>query len=115
MKFDDKILIGLSEKVIIYGKKDKKELKARIDTGATKSSMDIKLYKELGLGPIIKKKLVKSAHGSQRRPVINAEVKLVGKKMKAEFTLADRIHMRYKCLIGQNILKYGFLIDPSIK
>ncbi len=67
---------------------------------------------ELKLGPVIKSKLVKSAHGNKLRPVINVKVKLAGKKMNAEFTLADRSHMKYRCLIGQNILKEGFLIDP---
>ena len=35
------------------------------------------------------------------------------KKIKAQFTLADRSHMRYPVLIGQNILKQGFLINPN--
>ena len=113
MKHKDKTIIGLSEKVTIYSKKKRKSVMARIDTGATKSSMDVKLAAELKLGPVIKSKLVKSAHGNKLRPVIKGEVKLAGKKIKGEFTLADRSHMKYRCLIGQNILKEGFLIDPS--
>ncbi|MBW2983772.1 RimK/LysX family protein [Candidatus Woesearchaeota archaeon] len=113
MEHKDKTIIGLSEKVTIYGKKKRRSVMARIDTGATKSSMDVKLAAKLKLGPVIKSKLVKSAHGNKLRPVINAEVKLADKKLKGEFTLADRSHMKYRCLIGQNILKEGFLIDPS--
>ncbi len=33
--------------------------------------------------------------------------------MKVHFSIADRAHMKYKVLIGKNILKKGFLIDPS--
>ena len=35
--------------------------------------------------------------------------------MKSEFTIADRTHMKYKILVGQNILKEGFLVDPMKK
>lgn len=44
-----KQVIGLIENVNIYGKDDKSELvKAKIDTGATISSIDVELAKELG-------------------------------------------------------------------
>jgi hypothetical protein len=113
-KYKGKIVVGLTEKVTILGKKNKK-LTARIDTGATKSSMDARLAAQLQLGPVIKTKLIKSAHGNRLRPVIEAEIKIAGKKVKSEFTLADRIHMKYHVLVGQNILKHGFIIDPCKK
>lgn len=113
MKYQGKTIIGLIEKIIVFGKNNEnRELLARIDTGATKSSLDKKIAMELELGPIIKTKLIKSAHGHSFRPLINVNVTLSGKKMKGEFSLADRSHMKYKVLVGQNILKKDFLIDP---
>lgn len=112
----EKKIIGLTETVTVYGKNDKKKtLKARIDSGATKGSIDSKLSAELELGPIIRTKLVKSAHGNTLRPVVEAKVKLKGKIIKSDLTIANREHMKYKVLIGQNMLKKGFLIDPSKK
>jgi hypothetical protein len=112
----DKTIIGLIEKIEVIGKKRKKiELLARIDTGATKSSIDKKIAMELELGPVIKTKLIKSAHGHSFRPVINVNIVMEGKKMRGEFSLADRKHMKYKVLLGQNILRNGFLIDPMKK
>ena len=108
-----KIVIGLAEKVNIFFDNGHKNVIAKIDTGATKSSVDTNLAAELKLGPVIKSKLVKSAHGSKLRPIIEATIELAGKKIKSEFTLADRAHMKYRILIGQNILKDGFLIDPT--
>ena len=108
-----KIVIGLAEKVSIKYDSGNKTVIAKIDTGATKSSIDTNLAAELRLGPVIKSKLVKSAHGSKLRPIIEAAIELAGKKIKSEFTLADRAHMKYRILIGQNILKDGFLIDPT--
>lgn len=113
MRFKDRIVVGLVEKVTLLNKKkERKTILARIDTGATKSSIDAKLAADLNLGPVITSKLVKSAHGNKVRPVIEANIILSNKRIKEEFSLADRPHMKYKVLIGQNILKKGFLIDP---
>lgn len=107
-------VIGLYQDVTIYGKKKKKTVRARIDTGATNNAIDTALKEELGLGPILKTKLVRSTHGSTVRPVIDIEISLAGEKFKAPFTAADRGHMKYKVLIGQSILKNSnFLIDPT--
>lgn len=108
-----KIVIGLAEKVSVHYPRGKKSVIAKIDTGATKSSIDTNLAAELKLGPVIKSKIVKSAHGSKLRPIIEAKIELAGKRIRSEFTLADRAHMKYRILIGQNILKEGFLIDPT--
>lgn len=114
--YEDRSIVGLTERIILNGKGHKKiDVKARIDSGATKSSIDINLAKTLKLGPVVKSKIVKSAHGKMRRPIVWAEIVLAGKKIKSMFTLADRNHMKYKVLIGQNILKKGFLIDPMLK
>ena len=108
-----KTIIGLTTRVVIFGKKGKKEVIARVDTGATKSSIDKALAKELDLGPEIKHTKIKSAHGVRYRPIVTAEIMIAGDMRHAEFTLAEREHMKYRILIGQNILKKGFLIDPS--
>ena len=65
--------MGLTEKVKVIGAKEKsKLLTARIDTGATISSVDSRLAAKLNLGPVIRTKMVKSASGSSSRPVIKA-------------------------------------------
>ncbi|MFC1690628.1 RimK/LysX family protein [Nanoarchaeota archaeon] len=107
-------IIGFTEKVIVIGKTERKQLIARIDTGATLSSIDKAFAKELKLGPVVKKKTVKSAVGKEVRSVINVNFVLGSKNLKDQFSLADRSHMKYKVLIGQNVLKKeGFLIDPT--
>jgi len=112
-EFKNKAIIGLVEEVTIFGDNQKKVVKARIDTGATKSSIDKALLKELNLSEIVGKRLVKSAHGSTVRPVVKAKIKLADNTFDSEFTIADRSHMKYRVLVGQNILKKNFLIDPS--
>ncbi len=109
----DKKIIGLTTHVVLFGKKGKKEVVARVDTGATKSSIDKALARELDMGPELTHAKIKSAHGIRYRPVITADIVIAGEIHHAEFTLAEREHMKYRVLIGQNILKKGFLIDPS--
>jgi len=112
--YKGKPIIGLVEKTTVFGKrKQKKTLKARIDTGATKSSIDKGLAEKLELGPVIEKKLIKSAHGNAFRPIIRVKIRLATKETRSKFTIADRTHMRYKILIGRNILRKHFLIDPA--
>lgn len=108
-----KIIVGLTEKVKFETKDGKKTVMAKIDTGASKSSLDLNLASELKLGPVIKSKIIKSAHGTRLRPVVKATIELAGKKIKKQFTLADRSHLKYRVLIGVNVLKKGFLVDPS--
>lgn len=113
---EGKTIIGLIEEVTILTNDDnKKKVIAKVDTGASKSSIDTNLASDLKLGPITKTKLIKSAHGIRIRPVLNITIVLHGKKIKSEFTLADRSHMNYRMLIGQDILKHDFLIDPSLR
>lgn len=111
-----RITVGLIEKITIYGTEKSKEIIARIDTGAVKSSIDSRLAEELGLGPVLRSAVIKSASGRSRRPVVQAEIEIAGRRIMSEFNIADRKHMRYSVLIGQDILKgNGFLVDAAKK
>jgi hypothetical protein len=102
-------VLGLLEKVKISSR----TIKAKIDTGADRSSIDRELAKKLKLGPIVDVQGVRSSHGRSVRPIIFTRVQLNGKFLKVKFNVTDRKRMRYKVLIGNNILKLGgFLVDP---
>ena len=107
-----KTILGLIEEVTLHTAKGDTKILARIDTGAEKSSIDLRLASELRLGPIVESKIIKSANGAKLRPVIEIEIDVCGTLVKEKFTMADRGHMKYRILIGQNILKKGFIIDP---
>lgn len=111
-----KIMLGLTEEVTIFGS-DRKRVKvlARIDTGATSSSLDYSLARALGLGHFTRVKTIRSASGTKRRPTLYVKILLHAETLHEEFNVAEREHMTYKVLIGQNILKKGhYLIDPSL-
>ncbi len=110
-------VLGLMEPVVVYGNNGVEEkVLARVDSGATSSSIDLNVAAKLELGPITRSKVVKSASGIGKRPIVQAKIKIGDTVIEDEFSLADRSHMTYPILIGQNILKEGkFLIDPLKK
>lgn len=112
----DRPILGLTEEVTFFGNNEhKEEMKVRVDSGATCSSIDKELAEKLALGPVVRDKLVKSASGVKKRPLVMVKVEIKGKVIEEEFSLADRSHMTYPALIGQNVLKEGrFLIDPLL-
>lgn len=106
----ERLIIGLEESVIL---EDGKKHKAKIDTGADSSSIDKTLANSLGNKEILSHKIIRSALGRHKRPLIMLEVEFQGKKFKEKFTLSDRSNLKYKILIGKDILiKEGFLVDP---
>ncbi len=106
----DKVCIGLVENVEIGGK----IIKARIDTGARGNSISESLAEELGLESLDRTILIKSASGQQVRPLVSADIVLKGKKLNTHFNVTDRSHLKYQILVGVEVLKQGFLIDPSL-
>jgi len=114
MKKKKKSEIGFLEQVTIYGPEKSRKVTARIDTGAARNSIDKKLAEKLGIKEIIKHKVIKSAHGVKKRPIVKAKLKIADKEFEdMTFTLADREHMKYTVLIGRNTLKKGFIINPD--
>jgi len=105
-----RLIIGLVETVIL---ENKKKYKAKIDTGADSSSIDESILESLPEKKTISHKIIKSALGRVRRPTKMVEIELQGKKFNEKFTISNRKDLKYKILIGQDILKKeGFLIDP---
>lgn len=112
---DELHVIGFTEPVLCTSKTKQIQVRARIDTGASKSSIDEQLAKELGLGPVLGEKKIRNAHGSSSRKFVDVTIELAGRKFTEHFTIADRSSMRFPVLIGRNILRKGFLINPKRK
>ncbi|HEX8923411.1 MAG TPA: sugar-transfer associated ATP-grasp domain-containing protein [Patescibacteria group bacterium] len=98
------------------GKKNVKEVRAKIDTGAFRSSIDRNLAESLGL--LEEKKVLyyrhyRSSLGKHKdRPVIGLTFWLNGKKVVTAVNVADRHKLRTKFLLGRKDLD-GFLITAK--
>ncbi|MDD5178186.1 MAG: RimK/LysX family protein [Candidatus Nanoarchaeia archaeon] len=108
----EKTIVGIIEDVTLIGKNKRQTFKAKIDTGATRSSMDLKIATDLKL-ELTETVTIKSAEGSSTRGIVMAKVIISGRELEAEFTIANRSKMSCPVLIGRNILKENFLVDPS--
>jgi alpha-L-glutamate ligase-like protein len=110
--FDPKLKEGL---LIRQGKHRVVEVKAKIDTGALRSSIDRKLALKLGLlsKNILYYRKYKSALGkADKRPVIGLTFWLNGEKVDTTVNIAKRDGLSTQFLIGRRDLG-GFLISAK--
>ncbi len=121
----ERVTIGLVEEVILlpWGVK----MPARIDTGAGASSLDVrdltvkdkkaefrlpeKYSGALIRLPVKSWQVIRSAEARERRPVVEIELCVGPKQLRARVNLNNRSHMQYPFLIGRNILQENFLVD----
>ena len=127
-------VIGAVER--IYLPPMKSAFLARIDTGATTSSLDADTVKpferdgdkwvafsiinrETGEKyefekPLVKGIIIRRAGENEHRPIVEMDVKMGGEKFKANFTIAEREKFDYQMLVGRNILSGRAIVDVSI-
>jgi len=102
--------------VLKQGKHRVVEVRAKIDTGAYRSSIDRELAEKLGL--LVPEKVLyyrhyKSSLGNHKdRPVIGVNFWLKGKRVVTAVNVADRNKLRTKFLLGRKDLE-GFLISAK--
>ncbi|KAB0465293.1 MULTISPECIES: putative ATP-dependent zinc protease [Vibrio] len=133
---DGKLILGEEEWVFVPGLKE--AFKARVDTGATTSSIsavdivdferdgkdwvkfkiehDNITTEEISL-PVERWVKIKqsSAEGTQRRAVVVAAIQIGDLKDKTEFTLADRTHLSFPLLLGRSFFRDVAVVDVSQK
>ena len=109
-------------------------VKAKIDTGARTSSLHAFDIEDRGDEvsfwvhpwqesdgdatrvecPIFDRRLVRSSSGhSEERIVVVLDIALVGRRVSAELTLTNRDAMGFRMLIGREVLRQGFVVDPA--
>ncbi len=109
---------------------------ARIDTGATTSSIDVQNLRRFERDgeewvsfdvvnnrsnesyhfekPIIKKVKIKRIEQEEHRVKVMLDIKIGGQKIKTEFTLAERADFDYQGLIGRSLLSGRYIVDTSL-
>ena len=121
----EKITIGAIEEVILLPCGVR--LPARIDTGASTTSLDARglkiqnniaefrlpdMYGGLLLSlPVVDWRYIRTAGTRHMRPVVEIELCLGPKKLLIKTNLIDRSRMKYPFIIGRNALKEGFIVD----
>jgi hypothetical protein len=102
--------------VLKLGKHRVVEVRAKIDNGAFRSSIDRSLATKLGLlddSRVLYYRHYRSSLGKHKdRPVVGATFWLNGKKVITAVNVADRDKLRTKFLLGRKDLE-GFLISAK--
>ncbi|MFZ2152849.1 MAG: sugar-transfer associated ATP-grasp domain-containing protein [Microgenomates group bacterium] len=102
--------------ILKLGKHRVVEVRAKIDTGAFRSSIDRTLAEKLGLmegSRVLYYRHYRSSLGKNKdRPVVGATFWLNGKKVTTAVNVADRNKLRTKFLLGRKDLE-GFLISAK--
>ncbi|MDE1328428.1 ATP-dependent zinc protease family protein [Vibrio aestuarianus] len=133
---DGKLILGEKEWVYVPGLNE--NFRARVDTGATTSSIsavDVVNFERDGKDWVkfrIEHDNVKSdeislpverwvnirqssAEGTQQRAVVVAWIEIGDLKERTEFTLADRTHLTFPLLLGRSFFKDVAVVDVSRK
>lgn len=133
-RLNGKVIVGEREKFFLVGPDLTYE--ARIDSGATTSSMDarnIRRFERDGNDWIrfdvpvpgtkselktLEREIARNAkiiqandEDSERRAVVELQFAIGDHHQQAEFTLSDREHLSHPVLIGRNILRDVMLVD----
>lgn len=110
----DKPVLGLETQVSVCGKKKTNEVIAKIDTGADRTSVDVKLAAKIGVGDIRDYTTVKTGSGnsSKTRPVVSLNIKAKGIKHTIKASVEDRSNMSRDLILGRDILSM-YKIDPT--
>ncbi len=103
------------EEVTLRGSSGEIQVRAKIDTGATRTSIDTDLAKKLGLGPVERRVHTRSAAAErpEERDVVKATLVIDGRAFETHVAVTDRKDMRYHIIVGMDVLKKSnFLISP---
>jgi len=112
----EKPVIGLVELIQLVGSKGSIRKRALFDTGATRSSVDVRTAAKAGIGPIVSSVKIKSASapkGYTRRAIAEATIIVKGKVVKTRVNIEDRDALPYSVLIGRDVIHNNFVIDVS--
>jgi hypothetical protein len=127
LEASDKPVIGADEYVFILPYKIK--VPARVDTGAATTSLDARNLSVAGdtvtftlpsrpegsaiTVPIVAWRYIRSSGSRERRPVVEMELCIASKRLRARVNLNDRSNMKYPMIIGRNVTTGNFLVDTS--
>jgi len=88
-------------------------IKAKVDTGAKRCSIDAGLAEALGLEQVGSVS-VRNAMGQQERTLVAAKVRIGRTTHEVEMTVADRSHLKCPMLLGKTFLDQVDLQAPKL-
>jgi len=98
-----------ASEVVRYSRRGKDFVRFRVHPLQRDARMAVEARAE-----VIAYRRIRSSSGhAEVRPVIRTELELMGERWPIELTLANRIEMGFRMLLGREALSGRFLVDPS--
>ena len=116
MKKAERRVIGIIESVTVRGKRGDVKVQAKIDTGASRTTVDTDIAARAGLGPVLGTVRIRQSisRHPETRPLVEAQLLLGDEEFDVAAAIADRTEMKYHVIVGMDILGSAkFLIDPA--
>ena len=108
-EYDENInIVDYITEAVVRGTRGYENVEAKADTGASRTSIDMKLAARIGAGPIRDTTLVRT--GNERegraRPLVDIVVGIRGTQHTITASVEDRSHMDYQIILGRDILQH---------
>src|SRR5213593_1270070 len=97
MKKLDRRVIGVIERVIVRGKRGAVKVVAKVDTGASRTTVDTDIAARAGLGPVLGTVRIRQSISRQAetRPLVEAAFIIADETFDVAAAIADRSEMKY--------------------
>tara|TARA_A100001037_G_scaffold304138_1_gene340000 strand:- start:4828 stop:6132 length:1305 start_codon:yes stop_codon:yes gene_type:complete len=100
-------IVDYITEVVVRGTRGYENVDAKADTGAARTSIDMKLAARIGAGPILDTTLVRTGNQKEgrARPLVDIVVGIKGTQHTITASVEDRSHMDYQIILGRDILQ----------
>ena len=101
-------IVDYITEVVVRGTRGYENVEAKADTGAARTSIDMKLAARIGAGPIRDTTLVRTGNerDGRARPLVDIVVGIRGTQHTITASVEDRSHMDYQIILGRDILQH---------
>lgn len=119
-----KLLLSLCSDVVLNNYEDiwvvgptgeKIKVRAKIDTGANRTSVDRTIAEKIGLlAPenIVEFREFFSGLGREQRPMVHCQLIIKHKTHSTTVSISDRSHMKHQVIVGRQDIQ-SFLVKPA--
>lgn len=94
---------------------EKIQVRAKIDTGANRTSVDRSIAEKIGLlatSNVVEYREFFSGLGREQRPMVQCQLVINGVTRSTTVSISDRSHMKHQVIVGRQDIQ-TFLVKPA--
>ena len=94
---------------------EKLQVRAKIDTGANRTSVDRSIAEKIGLlatSNVVEYREFFSGLGREQRPMVHCQLIIKGQSHSTTVSISDRSHMKHQIIVGRQDIQ-SFLVKPA--